>query len=131
MTADYRQPALTVTTGSIQAGDPELGSTGLVSGYNPGTGRYVIAPSAGGQVQALLGFPVGVAVRSRPSFKVVGWKGGPVVVRWGDTLLTPGVDYRSSVDSSGALRVSFDFDVVASSPSAGQRQNAMVSISNS
>jgi hypothetical protein len=131
MTADYRQPSLTVTAGSIQATDPELGATGLVSGYNPGTGRYVLAPSATGQVQALLGFPVGVTVRYRPSFKVVGWTGGPVVVRWGSTILTPGVDYRSSVDSSGALRVSLEFDVVASNPSAGQRQNAVLSISSS
>jgi hypothetical protein len=131
MTADYRQPSLTLTAGSLQAGDPELGGTGLVSGYNPGTGRYVVAPSAAGQVQAQLGFPVGVTVRYRPSFKVVGWTGGPVVVRWGSTALTPGVDYRSSVDSSGALRVSLEFDVVASNPSVGQRQNAVLSISNS
>jgi hypothetical protein len=131
MTADYRQPGLTLTAGSIQAGDPELGGTGLVSGYNPGTGRYVVAPSATGQIQAQLDFPVGVTVRYRPAFKVVGWTGGPVVVRWGGTSLTPGVDYRSSVDSSGALRVSLDFDVVASNASLGQRQNAVLSISNS
>ena len=131
MTADYRQPNLTVTTGSIQTSDAELGAIGLVTGYNAGTGRYVVAPSAAGQVQAQLGFPVGVTVRYRPSFKVVGWAGGPVVVRWGSTTLTSGVDYRSSVDSSGALRVSLEFDVVAGNPSAGQRQNAVLSISNS
>jgi hypothetical protein len=130
MTADYRQPALTATAGTIQASDSELGATGLVSGYNPGTGRYVVAPSAG-QVQAQLGFPAGVTIRYRPSFKVVGWSGGPVVVRWGGATLQSGVDYRSSIDVSGALRVSLLFDVVASNPSAGQRQNAVLSISNS
>jgi len=130
MTADYRQPSLTVTAGSVATGDPELAATGLVSGYNPGTGRYVVAPGPTGQVQAQLGFPVGVSVRYRPSFKVVGWSGGPVVVRWGSTVLTSGVDYRSSVDSTGALRVSLNFDVVAGNPSVGQRRNAGLSISN-
>jgi len=91
----------------------------------------VVSASATGQVQALLGFPVGVSARFRPSFKVVGWTGGPVVVRWGSTTLTPGVDYRSSIDSSGALRVSLEFDVVAGNPSTGQRQNAVLSISSS
>ncbi len=131
MTADYRQPAVMMTAGSVQASDPELGATNLASGYNPGTGRYVVAPSATGQVQAQLGFSAGVTVRYRPSFKVVGWTGGPVIVRWGSTTLTQGVDYRSSIDASGALRLSLDFDVVASNPSAGQRQNAVLSISNS
>jgi hypothetical protein len=101
-----------------------------VSGYNPGTGRYVVAPGATGQVQAQLGLPAGVTIRYRPSFKVVGWT-GPVVVRWGNTTLQPGVDYRSSIDATGALRVSLAFDVVAGNPSAGQRQNAVMSISNS
>jgi hypothetical protein len=131
MTADYRQPALTVTAGSLQVSDSELGASGLVSGYNPGTGRYVVAPNSVGQVDTMLGFPAGVTVRYRPSFKVVGWNGGPLVVRWGGSVLTPGVDYRSSIDSSGALRVSLDFDVVAGQAFAGQKQNAILSFSNS
>ncbi len=131
MTMDYRQPALTVAAGTMQASDTELAATNLVSGYNPGTGRYVLGLSATGRVEAQLGFQAGVTVRYRPSFKVVGWNGGPVVVRWGNATLQPGVDYRSSIDSSGALRVSLGFDVVASSPSAGQRQGSVLSISNS
>jgi hypothetical protein len=130
ITADYRQPALTVTAGSLQANDSELGASGLVSGYNPGTGRYVVAPNSGGQVDAMLGFPAGVTIRYRPSFKVVGWNGGPLVVRWGGAVLTPGVDYRSSTDSSGALRVSLEYDVVAGQAVAGQRQNAILGLSN-
>ena len=54
-----------------------------------------------------------------------------MLVHWGGTTLQSGFDYRSSIDSCGALRVSLDFDVVASNPSAGQRQNAVLSISNS
>jgi hypothetical protein len=131
MAMDYRLPALTVSAGSIQSSDAELGATGLFSGYNPGTGRYVVAPNAAGQVQATLGFPAGVAVRYHPSFKVVGWSGGPVVVRWGGSALVAGTDYRASIDSSGALRVSLNFDVVAGSPAAGQRTNAVLSISSS
>jgi hypothetical protein len=131
LTADYRLPALTVSAGVIQTTDSELTASGLVSGYNPGTGRYVLAPDAAKHVQAQLGFPAGVTVRYRPSFKVVGWSSGPLVVRWGGTALVAGTDYRSSVDSTGALRVSLEFDVVAGAPASGQRTNAVLSISPS
>jgi hypothetical protein len=131
MTADYRQPALTLLAGNVRTTDTELGAVGLVSGYNPGTGRYIVAPDSTGQVQALLGFPAGVTVRYRPSLKVVGWQAGPLVVRWAGTTLVAGVDYRSSIDSTGALRVSLAFDVVAGNPSAGRRANAVLRISHS
>jgi hypothetical protein len=131
MTADYRQPSLAVTAGTILNADSELSATSLVSGFNPGTGRYVLAPDGAKHVQAQLGFPAGVTVRYRPSFKVVGWSSGPLVVRWGGTALVAGTDYRSSVDSTGALRVSLEFDVVAGAPASGQRTNAVLSISPS
>jgi hypothetical protein len=131
MAADFRVPSLTTSAGSLQTSDAELNASGLVSGYNPGTGRYVLAPNAAGQVQAQLGFPAGVTVRYHPSFKVVGWHGGPLVVRWGSTVLVAGTDYQSSIDSTGALRVSLSFDVVAGSPSSGQRANAVISITGS
>src|SRR5207302_7272337 len=51
MTADYRQPSLSVTAGSIVTSDNELSASGLVSGYNPGTGRYVVAPDGNGAFQ--------------------------------------------------------------------------------
>ena len=75
MTADYRSPSLSVSAGSIASTDSELGAS-LVSGYNAGTGRYVVSPNGAGTVQAQLGFPAGVNVRFRPSFKVVGWSAG-------------------------------------------------------
>jgi len=91
----------------------------------------VLAPDATKHVQAQLGFPSGVTVRYRPSFKVVGWSSGPLVVRWGGKALVAGTDYRSSIDSTGALRVSLEFDVVAGAPASGQRTNAVLSISPS
>jgi len=90
-----------------------------------------VAPNGANTVQATLGFPAGVSVRYGPSFKIVGWKSGPLVVRWGGSVLVAGTDYRSSIDSTGALRVTLQFDVVAGSPGAGQRTNVMLSIASS
>jgi len=131
MTADYRSPSLTVTAGTVLTSDAELNSSGLVSGYNPGTGRYVVAEDSTGVFEGQLGFPGGVTIRYRPSVKLVGWGGGPVVVRWGGSVLTAGTDYLTSVDSSGNLRVTLEFDVVTGSPGSGQRQTATLRVSAS
>jgi hypothetical protein len=131
MTADYRQPSLAVTAGSTLTSDTELNVSGLVFGYNSGTGRYVVQPDGTGAFQGRLNFPAGVTVRYRPSFKIVGRPAGPVVVHWGTSTLVAGTDYRTSTDSSGALRVSLLFDVVAGAPGAGQRQNAVLTIAQS
>jgi len=130
MTLDYRQPSLAVTNGSLLSSDSELQASGLASGYNPGTGRYVVSPDSSSIFMGQLGFPSGVTIRYRPSFKVVGWSGGPVVVRWASNILVAGTDYQASTDGTGALRISLLFDVVASTPAAGQRQNASLTISN-
>jgi hypothetical protein len=131
MTADYRQPSLSVTKGSTLTSDAELQASGLVSGYNPGTGRYVVMPDGSGAFQGKLNFPAGVTVRYRPSFKMVGPTPGPIVVHWGGSVLVAGTDYRTSTDASGALRVSLLFDVVPGAPGAGQRQNAVLTIAHS
>ena len=131
MMRDYRQPALSASSGSILTSDAELSASGLVAGLNPGTGRYVVSADSNQVFAGQLGFPSGVSIRYRPSFKVVGHGPGPVVVRWGGATLVAGTDYRTSTDSSGALRVSLLFDVVAGSAGAGQRHNAVLSIAPS
>jgi hypothetical protein len=131
MTADYRQPALSVTKGTLLTVDSELNASGLTSGYNAGTGRYVVKADGSGTFQGQLGFPAGVSIRYRPSFKVVNWTGGPLVVRWGGTVLVAGTDYRASIDGTGALRVSLLFDVVAGTAGAGQKQNKALTIAHS
>ena len=117
--ADYRSPSLTVSSGTLATTDSEPVATTLSNGYNPATGSYVLSSTPAG-VGVQLGFPGGVSTRYQPSFKLLGWPGGAPQVQLGSANLTPGVDYLSDVDGTGALRLTFLKDVVASTPSAGQ-----------
>src|SRR4029077_7526326 len=101
------------------------------SGYNPGTGRYVVNSASDGSVQGTLGFPSGVLIRYRPTFKVLNWKTAGQSVTYGGNTLTAGTDYQASVDADNSLRVTLLFDVVPALPLAGQRTNAAITITPS
>ncbi len=124
--ADYRSPPVTVAAGSLAGSD---GGDQLVGGFNPNSGRIVIAAAAD-HVNCSLQTGGPAAVRLGPRFKVTGWSQGLPTATWGGQALQPGVDYNAYVDSSsGTLYLQLLFDVVAANPGPGQRAAAAFDLS--
>ncbi len=127
--SDYRNPSIIVNTGTLDTTDNEPVQQTLNNGFNMDVGCYVIS-AASNHVNAQLGLSAGVTTRWAPRFKIVGWFKGAPTVTWGGQPLTAGVDYNYVIDSAtNTLYLQLNFDVVSSSPGAGQQANAPLDIS--
>jgi hypothetical protein len=127
--ADYRAPSLAVNAGTLATSDNEPVNVSLNQGFNLDIGAYVVAANAN-HVNAQLGLPTGVTVRSQPRFKVTNWTKGAPTLTWGGQTLTAGTDYTYTLNSAtNTLYIQLDFDVVTSNAQAGQRLNAALDIS--
>jgi len=129
MDADYRIPAVSVSTGTLATSDNEPPGITLSNGFNRNLGAYVIAAN-NNHVNATLGFPSGVSTRFAPRFKITGWTGGAPTVTWGGQALASGDGYTYTIDTTThTLYVQLTFDVVAANAQPGQRANAALDIS--
>ena len=125
---DYRNPGLSLSTGSLAPSDSEPSQLTLSGGYNPASGSYVVN-AAGGQLSGQFGFPAGVAVRYRPALKIQGWSAASPRVQLGSSLLVAGTDYLHDHDApSGTLRLVFLKDIASGAPGSGQLAAGTLSI---
>jgi hypothetical protein len=127
--ADYRNPGIMVSTGTLATSDTEPSAATVIGGFNLNLGAYVIAADQN-LVNAQLTLPSGVATRFAPRFKITGWTGSAPAITWGGEPLVEGTDYTYRIDqTTSTLYVHLLFDVVAANPDVRQRLNAPIAIS--